>query len=109
MNRPLQITFRDMDPSPAMEDCVRAHAKKLERICPRLTSCQVTIESPHRHKTHGREFRVRIEVGVPGDVLVVSGAHVCEDAYAVINGTFSRAERHLSGAWHRSQRLRQSA
>ncbi len=89
-----------------MEDCVRTHATKLERLCPKLTSCQVTIDSPHRHKTHGREFRVRIELGIPGSVLVVTGDHDREDAYAAVNAAFSHAERQLADSVHRRQSLR---
>lgn len=92
-----------------MEACARAHAKKLERIFPRLAFCEVTIDSPHRHKTHGREFRVRLELGVPGDVLVVSGDHGHENAYAALNAAFAHGARQLADVAQRRQRLRHCA
>jgi ribosome-associated translation inhibitor RaiA len=94
-----------MQPSPAVEGCVRAHARKIERICPKLRSCQVTIDSPHRHKAHGRAFRVRIELGVPGATMVVAQSHGSEDAYAAVSAAFDHAARQL-GDLHRSQSAR---
>jgi ribosome-associated translation inhibitor RaiA len=96
-----------MEPSPAIEQCVHDHARKLEHLCPTLTSCQVTIDSPHRHKLHGRPFRVRIEVGVPGAMLVVAQAHGSEDAYAALSTAFEHAARKLSDL-HRDRRRHQN-
>lgn len=45
MQIPLQITFRNMDPSPAMEAIVREKAAKLDRFFERIVSCDVTIEA----------------------------------------------------------------
>lgn len=87
-----------MEPSPAIEQLVREHTNKLERLCPRITSCHVTIASPHRHKTHGREFRVRIELDLPGEGMLVAGEHGHDDAYAAVHAAFDHAVRRLSHA-----------
>jgi len=60
-----------MQPSPAVTDRVRAEAARLDRYYPRITSCRVTIETPHRHHKWGELFHIRIEIGVPGADLVV--------------------------------------
>lgn len=109
MKNPLRITLRDIEPSPAIEASVRAHAEKLERFCPTLISCHVTIDSPHRHKTHGRSFRVHIELGVPGATVVVTGDDRAEDAYAAINRAFSHAARQLLESSHRLRSSRHGA
>lgn len=97
MQKPLQITFRDMQAVQTIENYVRQRAAKLEKVCQRITSCHVTIEIPHRHKTHGHHFRVRIELGVPGAELVVGRDPVeCrahEDAYAAVDAAFEDAQR----------------
>ena len=49
MQVPIQISFRNMDPSPSVEAVVREKAAKLERFFDRIVSCHVTIEAPHRH------------------------------------------------------------
>ncbi len=99
MQSPLRITMRDLPPSEAIEGHVRTHAAKLDKLCSRLTACHVTIETPHRHKTHGNHYRVRIDLAVPGGELVVdrdrteSKEH--EDAYAAVDAAFEGAERVL--------------
>lgn len=99
MQTPLRITMRDLPPSDAIEGHVREHAAKLERLCTRLTGCHVTIEAPHRHKTHGKHYRVRIDLAVPGSELVVghdrSDSRENEDAYAAVDAAFEGAARVL--------------
>lgn len=99
MQKPLQITIRDVGPSEAIDAYVRQRVAKLERFCGRLTGCRVTLEVPHRHKTHGHHYRVRIELSVPGAELVLSrdpaAAKAHEDAYAAIDAAFDDAQRAL--------------
>ena len=66
----VQTTYRDMDRSEALDRLVDVEAAKLQRFFPRIVRCRVLIEKPHNRK--GAPFHVRIELGVPGDELVVS-------------------------------------
>lgn len=72
MELPIQITYRNMEPSPAVTARVEAEAAKLDTFFDRITSCRVVIEAPHRHHKWGELFHVRIELSVPGAELVVS-------------------------------------
>ena len=72
MELPIQITYRNMEPSPAVTARVEAEAAKLDKFFDRITSCRVVVEAPHRHHKWGELFHVRIELGVPGAELVVS-------------------------------------
>jgi len=73
MDIPLQVNFRNMEPSPAVETRVREKAAKLEKYFHHLTSCRVVVEAPHRHHHKGKIYHVRIEMGVPRkSELVVS-------------------------------------
>jgi len=65
-----QITFRNMESSEPLEEAVRKEAGKLDRFFPRIMSCRVAIEGPRRQEFGGL-FRVRIELGVPREELVV--------------------------------------
>lgn len=69
---PVQITFRNMDPSPAVEQRVHEEAEALNRYFDRITSCRVVVEAPHRHHQHGQTFHVAVELGVPGSKIVVN-------------------------------------
>ena len=71
MKIPLQITFRNMAPTEAIEKRIRKKVEKLELFYNRLRSCKVTVEAPHRHHRKGKSYAVRIDLTVPEDELVI--------------------------------------
>lgn len=95
----LQISFRDMEPSAAVEERIRERAERLERYFDRITSCRVVVESPHKHSHHGRQFRVRVDLTVPEDEIVADSARAAspqhEDVYVAIRDAFDTAKRSL--------------
>ncbi|MGB0056882.1 MAG: HPF/RaiA family ribosome-associated protein [Methyloceanibacter sp.] len=99
MQIPLQISFRNMDPSPDVEAMVREKAAKLNRFFERIVGCDVTIEAPHRRHHKGKLYKVRIDIGMPGkDVHVTqegpkNQAH--EDITVAIRDAFEAAVRQL--------------
>ncbi len=99
MQTPLQITFHQLPPSPALEADVRKWVDELATFFDRITSCRVLIEAPHHHHHQGRLYRVRIAVAVPGDLIVVGrspdedGAHA--DPYVAVRDAFRAARRQL--------------
>jgi cold shock CspA family protein/ribosome-associated translation inhibitor RaiA len=74
MEIPLQITFRNMPPSPAIEENIREKAMKLDSYCDRIMACRVVVEAPHRHHHKGKAYQVRIDLTVPGGELVINRA-----------------------------------
>ena len=99
MTIPLQISFRDMDPSPAIETRSREKAAKLERFAARLTSCRVTVEARNRHQRQGRLYSIHIDLRAPGEELVAGHGrpqdHAHEDVYVAIRDAFAAARRRL--------------
>jgi cold shock CspA family protein/ribosome-associated translation inhibitor RaiA len=71
MKSQLQITFRNMQPSEAVEEWIRAKAAKLDTLYSRLMGCRVTVEVPHRHHRKGSPYHIRIDMTVPGGEIVV--------------------------------------
>jgi len=71
MEIPLQITFRNMAPSEAIERRIRKKVEKLELFYDRHLNCRVNIEAPHRHHHKGNSYTVRIDLTVPGGELVI--------------------------------------
>ena len=69
MKHPLQITFRHMDSSPAVEARIRDEVDSLEQHFGRITSCRVVIEEPHRRE-RGNEYHISIDLHVPGSQIV---------------------------------------
>lgn len=99
MKLPVEITFRDMPISEALEENIREKVEKLEQFCDHITSCRVAIETSHRHQHKGNLYHVRIDITVPGQELVVSRdaadnqAHT--DAYVAVRDAFTAARRQL--------------
>jgi len=99
MQFPLEISFRNMDPSPAVEARIREKAAKLERFHDRIVGCSVVVEAPHRHHHKGKLYSVHIDISVPGKDLVVDRAkpldHAHEDVYLAVRDAFNAAVRRL--------------
>lgn len=71
MKVPLQITFRNVEPSEIVEEWIRAEATRLETFYSEIMSCRVTVEMPHRHQRKGALYHIRIDLTVPGGELVI--------------------------------------
>lgn len=99
MQIPLQITFKNLDPSAAIEARIREKAENLERFAPHIMSCRVVVEAPHKHKHKGERYAVKIDMTLPGEELIADRhpdqhqAH--EDVYVAIRDAFDAARRQL--------------
>lgn len=66
MQMPLELTLRNFeDANGAIEQVVHEKLAKLERVCPRLTSCHVTIEQFQNPKHHHHTYSIHIVVTFP--------------------------------------------
>jgi len=90
---PIQIAYRNMEPSESISARVNAEAAKLNRYFDRITSCRVVVEAPHRHHRRGEPFHVRIELGVPREELVVTQAP--SPKHGLEDGGTSKWVKHL--------------
>lgn len=108
MRIPMEITFRHMEPSPALEARIREKAEKLDRFYEQVMALRVAVEAPHEHKNQGKLFHVRIDMTVPGGELVISKGHhhqsqAHEDVYVALRDAFDVARRRLE-EYSRQQR-----
>ena len=94
MQLPVQITYRGMPSSAAIEDAVRDRVAKLEQFHPRIMSCRVVVEQPGKHKRQGKEFVVHVDLKVPGGEIAVNRDHH-EDVYVALRDAFDAARRKL--------------
>ncbi len=99
MQLPLQITFRQMEPSPALEARIRQRAEELDQFFDRIIACRVVVECGQRRHQQGKLFEVRIDLTLPGREIVVGhepGAnHAHEDAHVAVRDAFDSARRLL--------------
>lgn len=94
MQIPLQITYRDMERSDALDARIRDKAAKLEEFHPHVVSGHVVVEERHRHHQQGKQFTVSIDLRVPGHEVVVNRDHH-EDVYVAVRDAFDAAARKL--------------
>ena len=100
MQVPVQITFRGLGSSAAIEARIHEEAEKLEKVHDNITSCRVVVESPHHSHTKGNLVHTAIYLNVPGGDIEVTkdnrndNSH--EDAYVSIRDSFREATRQLT-------------
>lgn len=99
MKLPLQITWRNIGQSDAVEAAIRDKAGKLDEFYEHIMSCRVIVEAPHTHHHKGNLFHICLDIKVPDKEIVVRrgpaehGAH--EDIYVAIRDAFDAARRQL--------------
>lgn len=103
MQVPLEITYRNIEKSPAAEEEIRAHVADLEEIYDRITACHVRVDQRADNSNHTIPPVVRIELQIPGHRNVVVAhepGHLQRkfqnpDLSNAINEAFRIAERRL--------------
>ncbi|UCG97715.1 MAG: ribosome-associated translation inhibitor RaiA [Burkholderiales bacterium] len=103
MKVPLQVTFRDMARSDAVEAEIRRRAEKLEEFSDRIMSCRVTVQMPAAHKQQGKLFSVHLDLKVPGEEIATTRRHEDEDVYVAIRDAFDAVRRRLEDYARRSR------
>lgn len=99
MRLPLQITFRNMEQSDAIEAKIREKAEKLDQVCDDIMGCRVVVEPSHKNHHKGNKYHVRIDLTVPEGEIVASRSpdqrHSHQDIYVAIRDAFDAARRQL--------------
>jgi len=99
MQSPLQIVFRDVAGSKAIEARIREKVEMLEKHSDKIVSCRVTVSGPHKSKNKGGLYDIRLEVAMPREEIVVTknhnGDHSHEDLYVTVRDAFDAARRQI--------------
>lgn len=93
----LEIVFRHMDPSEALDALVREKYAKLQGVCDRITHCRVVLDATTDHT--GDRSEVHIDIDVPGKHIRVSqddqNIDDHSDMYAAVRDAFQVALRQV--------------
>ncbi|MFN0062505.1 MAG: HPF/RaiA family ribosome-associated protein [Myxococcaceae bacterium] len=109
MQAPLQIRYRHCEQSDVLNALIQTRVEGLGRLFDRITSCHVVVEAPseHHRKGRGAHFHVRVELAVPGDLLVVSRDPLLheqnQDPYLATREAFDEMRRQLQDYVGRSR------
>lgn len=108
MKMPLQIAFRNLERSEAVEAKIRERAEKLDTYCDRIMGCRVVVEAQHKHHHRGNHYHVRVDVTVPDGEFVASREpdehHAYTDVYVAIRDAFDTTRRQLEDYVRRQDR-----
>ena len=94
MELPIQITFRGMAHSAALEAAVRERTAKLAQFHGHIMSCRVVIETAARHSKQGKPFVVRLDIKFAGGEIAINREH-SEDPFVAVRDAFDAARRKL--------------
>ncbi len=94
MQLPIQVTFRGMARSAALDEAIQERAAKLGNFHPHLVSCRAVVEEAARHKQKGKEFVVRLDIKVAEGEIAINRDH-SEDAFVAVRDAFDAARRQL--------------
>ncbi|WP_296225160.1 HPF/RaiA family ribosome-associated protein [Ralstonia sp. UBA689] len=94
MQQPIQIVFREVPHSDAVEAAIQEKVEKLDQFAEHLMSCRVTVGMIQRHKHQGKLYNIRIDLTAPGGEIVVNRDQA-EDIYVAIRDAFDHAKRKL--------------
>jgi ribosome-associated translation inhibitor RaiA len=99
MTLPLQITFRNMDPSPALEERIRELASRFDKFSAHIIRCHVVVEPLSHRAHHGTLFGLRIDITLPDEEIAIHRARpddpAHEDPYVALRDAFRAARRKL--------------
>ena len=89
-----KITLRKFSSFPALTTAIEEKAAQIKESFPRATSCEVVIDAPTKHHRHGATFAARVDVTIPG-AMVVGRANDAEAPLAV-KRAFDAARQRLT-------------
>jgi ribosome-associated translation inhibitor RaiA len=102
MQSKTRIHWHGLDRSDAVESLIHERVADVNRFESTLIGAHVTIELPHRHKAHGKQFHVKVQLDYPNHEIVVSHdptsdkTHKSHDDLGVaIRDVFTTAKRQV--------------
>lgn len=100
MDTPLEITFKGLEKSRAVEAKIAERAARLEKHFDRMTHCRVVVSAPNKHLHKGKAYEIKIDIGIPGGApLIVTHdsavGQASEDLQIALRDAFDAAKRRL--------------
>ena len=95
----LEISFRDIGHSDAIEQHIRDKAGKLTSTYDDIIGIRAVVAMPHNHSYKGKLAHVSLEVGLPGQTVAITrdnhDQHEHEDMYLAVSDAFDKAQRKI--------------
>ncbi len=104
MKPAVDVVYRDLDSSAALNDIIIKKLEKLSRYTDQLVHSRVVLDTPHHHKHKGKQFRASIELDIAGHPLSITQDD--ESIHVAVRDAFSSAERKVKQLAARQRNIR---
>lgn len=101
----VEIVFRGIPHSSALERYIGEETDKLDRTCCRILTCHVVAAVLHRQQRRGAQYTVRLNITLPGTEVVVNREHD-EDVYIAVRDAFQAAGLQLEDHMRRQGNIK---
>lgn len=104
MKPAVDVVYRDLDASPALNEIINEKAQKLSRFSDQIIYSRVVLDVPHNHKHKGKQYRASIELDLKGHPVKI--ARDDESIHTAVREAFNTAERKVKELAERERDLR---
>ncbi|MFC3116758.1 HPF/RaiA family ribosome-associated protein [Cellvibrio fontiphilus] len=91
MKPAVDVVYRDLDSSAALNDIITKKLEKLNRYTDQIVHSRVVLDAPHQHKHKGKQYRASIELDIKGHPVAITQDD--ESIHVAVRDAFSSAER----------------
>lgn len=96
---PVQVTFKEVDASPALRDRIETLCQRLKRYAPDIVSCEVVVSRTESRHQKGNRYLAHMRVTLPGREVNAGHAkqpdHTHEDPFVAVRDTYRAMRRQL--------------
>ena len=103
MKPAVDVLYRDLDYSPALNETITKKLEKLNRFSDQIMHSRVVLDAPHNHKHKGKQFRASIEIDIKGHPIAVTQDN--ESIHVAVRDAFNSAERKVKQITARQRTL----
>lgn len=104
MKPAVDVVYRDLDSSAALNDIITKKLEKLNRYTDQIVHSRVVLDIPHNHKHKGKQFRASIELDIKGHPVAITQDD--ESIHVAVRDAFSSAERKVKQLVDRQRNIR---
>jgi ribosomal subunit interface protein len=91
MKPAVDVLYRDLESSPALNEIISKKLEKLNRYSDQIIHSRVVLDTPHNRKHKGKQFRASIEIDIKGHPIAVAQDN--ESIHLAVRDAFLSAER----------------
>lgn len=106
MKPAVDVVYRDLDASAALNEIITKKAEKLTRFSDQIMHSRVVLDAPHNHKHKGKQYRASIELDIKGQPVTI--AQDDESIHVAVRDAFNTAERKVKQLTERQRQGRQA-